>query len=174
MNNIAWKSVVGVQFVVICALSVVVYDVERPKPVPSRVENVLAEIHGVLFVGANYTQFQEKVQSLGGAIEEYKSEGGGGSILKRFNESLKLYKDSLDLWTDTINLPNTYDSNTRRPYILVRIAKEQGFEFGGDFPNKVYADVLMQKLWAKADEVGRGKKGESGSRSAAASKDGQH
>ena len=159
MSNSAWKSIVAVQFVVICALSVLLYDAKRPKQVPSRVETVLADIHGVLSVGANYTQFQEKVQSLGAAIEEYKSEGGGGPALKRFDESLQLYTDSLDLWTEMITFPNIYDSRTRRPSTLIRIAKEQGYDIGGDFSNKVHADVLMQELWSKAKEVGRGSPG---------------
>jgi len=161
MNNRVLKLILVAQFVVICVLAVLLFEATRPKTAPSRVETVLADIHGVLSVGANYTQFQEKVQSLGGAIEEYRSAGGGGATLKRFEECLKLYKDSLDLWEDTINLPNTYSrSGTRVPATLDRIAREQGFDISGEFEFKVQSDVLMQQLWAKADEVGRGGKTE--------------
>jgi hypothetical protein len=163
MSNTGLKSAVVVQFVVICALSVLLYEANRPKLAPSRVPTVLADIRGVLSVGANYTQFQEKVQSLSAAIEEYNSEGGSGPALKGFEESLKLYKDSLDLWTEMINLPNTYASETRRPSTLLRIAREQGFEITSGVSNKVQADVLMQELWAKADEGRHGKKNENGS-----------
>jgi hypothetical protein len=159
MSSRVWRLIVVVQLGVICVLAVLLFEARRPKTVPSRVETVLADIHGVLSVGANYTQFQEKVQSLGGAIEEYRSEGGDGPTLKRFEECLKLYKDSLDLWGDTINLPNTYSrSGTRVPATLERIAKEQGFDIDGPYQFKIQSDVLMQQLWAKADEVGRGNK----------------
>jgi hypothetical protein len=94
---------------------------------------VLADMRGILSVGVSYTQFQEKVQSLSGAIEEYRSDGGDGAALKRFDESLKLYKESLDLWEDTINFPSRYDSRTRVPWMFERIAKEQGFNITGDF-----------------------------------------
>lgn len=158
MSSRMLKSVVVAQLVVICVLAVLLFEATRPRTAPSRVETALADIHGALTVGANYTQFQEKVQSLGGAIEEYRSGGGDGPSLKRFDECLKLYKDSLDLWGDSINLPNTYSrSGTRPPAILQRIAKEQGMDITGEFPFKAEADVLMQQLWAKADETGRGK-----------------
>jgi hypothetical protein len=39
-------------------------------------------------VGVNYTQFQEKVQSLSAAIEEDRSDGRDGAALKRFEEFL--------------------------------------------------------------------------------------
>jgi len=161
MSSGVWKSIVVVQLVVICVLAVLLFEATRPKTVPlvpSRAETALADIHGVLSVGANYTQFQEKVQSLGGAIEEYRSQGGDGPTLKRFEECLKLYKDSLDLWGDTINLPNTYSrSGTRVPATLERVAKEQGFPIDGEYQFKVQSDVLLQQLWARADEIGRGK-----------------
>lgn len=164
MSGRIWKSIVVVQFVVICVLGVLLFEATRTKTaplVPSRVETALADIHGVLSVGANYTQFQEKVQSLGGAIEEYRSQGGDGLTLKRFEDCLKLYKDSLDLWGDTINLPNTYSrSGTRVPATLERIAKEQGYAIDGEYQFKIQSDVLLQQLWSKADEVGHGKQTE--------------
>jgi hypothetical protein len=43
------------------------------------------------------------------------------------------------------------------PTPLERIAKEQGFDLPvHEFSYKVLADVLLQQLWAKADQAGRG------------------
>jgi hypothetical protein len=153
------KAIAAVQLVVICVLAVLLFEATRPKPVPSRVETVLADIHGVLSVGANYTQFQEKVQSLSAAIEEDRSAGRGGPALKTFEESLKLYKESLDLWEDTITFPYTYGSDPSyrsAPTGLVVIAKQLGEPITKD-SYKAQADWFIKELWQKADEIGRGK-----------------
>jgi hypothetical protein len=122
------------------------------------VETALTDIHGTLSVGAKFTQLQEKVQALAAAIENFRAKGGGGSELVRFEQSLKLYKDSLDLWSDELSHSWMYEGEDISP-TLRRIAREQGFDIsrsGG--PYKVFADELLQQLWAKADEAGRGVK----------------
>jgi hypothetical protein len=161
MSATAWKSVAVVQLVTICALVVFLFESKRPKADVSKVEKVLGDIRGAMSVGANYTQFQERVQSLAAAIEGYKSDGGAGADLKRFEESLGLYKDSLDLWGEMITYPELFESGGFVPGTLRRIAGEQGFDISDkSFSNRVKGDVLLQQLWAKADEIGRGKKAE--------------
>ena len=151
--------IVVIEFVVICALSFLLVQGRRPSPERERVLQALADIHGVLAVGANYTQFQEKVQALAGAVENFRSAGGGADDLAPFYCAQKLYKDSLDLWSDEIDYPATYESERRRftPTVLQRIAKEQGFDLSGEgIPYKAFADQLLQELWRKADDAARG------------------
>lgn len=156
------KTLVGIvviQFVVICALGFLLVHGRRPPPERERVEMAFADIRGVLSVGANYTQFQEKVQALAAAVENFRSAGGTADDLARFDRAKKFYKDSLDLWSDEISYPATYESERRRftPIVLQRIAKEQGFDLSGEGVSyKIFADELLQELWKKADEVARG------------------
>jgi hypothetical protein len=153
-------AIVVIQFVVICALAFMLAQGRRPSADAEKVDTALADIRGALSVGANYTQFQEKVQALAAAIESFRAKGGPTRDIIRFEESQKLYKESLDLWSEEMSLAGLYE---RRPHghfvptVLARIAKEQSFDLTeGDYPYKIFADELMQQLWAKADQAGRG------------------
>ena len=166
MGRKALVAIVVIQFVVICALGFLLVQGRRPSAERERVETALADIRGALTVGANYTQFQEKVQALAAAVENFRSKGGAGSDLTRFEQSQKLYKDSLDLWSDELRYPALYESERRRfvPTPLERIAKEQGFDLSNpEFSYKIAADVLLQELWKKADDAGRGAEPQKGS-----------
>jgi hypothetical protein len=156
-------AIVVIQFVVICALGLLLVQGRRPTAERERVETALADIRGALSVGANYMQLQEKVQALAAAIENFRAKGGAGSDLARFERSQKLYKDSLDLWSDELTYPNRYErSPENRLFVLVptpleRIAREQGFDLPvREFSFKVLADELLQQLWTEADQAGRG------------------
>ncbi|MEO8096093.1 MAG: hypothetical protein ABI811_00205 [Acidobacteriota bacterium] len=159
MRSKALGAVVVIQFVVICALGLLLVQGRRPTAERERVKTALADIRGALSVGANYTQFQEKVQALAAAIENFRSQGGAGNDLARFEQSQKLYKDSLDLWSDELSYPGLYESERRRfvPTPLERIAKEQGLDLSEPkVPYKIFADELLQQLWKKADQAGSG------------------
>jgi hypothetical protein len=156
-------AIVVVQLVVICALGLLLVQGRRPTAERERVESALTDIHGALSVGANYTQLQEKVQALAAAIENFRAKGGAERDLARFERSEKLYKDSLDLWSDELTYPNRYERSPEDrlfvsvPTPLERIAKEQGFVLPvHEFSYKVLADELLQQLWTKADQAGRG------------------
>ena len=103
MGRKALVAIVVIQFVVICALGFLLVQGSRPSAERERVEMALADIRGALSIGANYTQFQEKVQALAAAVENFRSKGGAGSDLARFERSQKLYKDSLDLWREELS-----------------------------------------------------------------------
>ena len=160
MGRKALVVIVVIQFVVICALAFMLAQGRRASAEGERVDTALTDIRGALSVGANYTQFQEKVQALAAAIENLRAKGGATSDLTRFEESQELYKESLDLWSEEMSLAGLYE---RRPHghyvptVLARIAKEQGLDLSeGEYSYKIFADELMQQLWAKADQAGRG------------------
>jgi hypothetical protein len=159
-------TIVVVQFVVICALGFLLLQRGRPTAERERVEAALTDIHGALSVGANFTQLQEKVQTLAAAVETFRTKGGDGSELVRFEQSLKLYKDSVDLWSDKLSDSWRYEKKVGdrfgyAPTTLERIAKEQSYDISqSGIPYKIFADELQQQLWAKADEAGRGVKPE--------------
>lgn len=156
------KTLVGItviQFGVICALTFLLLQEKRPSQEKQRVETALAGIRGALSVGANYTQFQEKIQVLAVAVEGFRSTGRSADDLVRFERALKLYKDSLDLWSDQLHYPVMYESERHRftPIVLERIAREQSFDLSLEGVSyKVLADVLLQDLWKKADDAARG------------------
>ena len=160
MGRKALVAIVVAQFVVICVLGLLLVQGRRPTAEQERVEIALADIRGALSVGANYTQFQEKVQALAAAIDNFRSKGGAGGDLARFELSQKLYKDSLDLWSDELNYPGIYKRSPHGHFVpsaLERIAKEQGFDLSDPtFSYKISADVLLQQLWTKAGQAGRG------------------
>jgi hypothetical protein len=162
MGRKALVAIVMIQFLVICALGLLLLQGTRPTAERERVETSLADIRGALSVGANYTQFQEKVQALAAAVENFRAKGGGGTDLARFEQAQKLYKDSLDLWSDELNSSWRYENGRkgRVPDVLGRIAKEQGVDVSSPEISyyKYFADELLQQLWAKADEAGRGVK----------------
>jgi hypothetical protein len=161
MGRKALVAIVMVQFLVICALGLLLLQGTRPTAERERVETALADIRGALSVGANYTQFQEKVQALAAAVENFRAKGGGGTDLARFEQAQELYKDSLDLWSDELNSSWRYENGRKRvPDVLERIAKEQGVDVSSPEISyyKYFADELLQQLWAKADEAGHGVK----------------
>jgi len=156
-----------IQFVVIYALGLLLVqgrrptaDRERATADRERVEAALADIRGALSVGSNYTQLQEKVQALAAAIENLRAKGGAASDLARFERSEKLYKDSLDLLSEELSYPGLYERFPHGRYVpprLESIAKEQGFDLSEPPASyKIFADVLLQQLWTKADQAGRG------------------
>jgi len=53
-----------IQFLVICALGLLLLQGTWPTADRERVETALADICVAVSVGANYTQFQEKVQAV--------------------------------------------------------------------------------------------------------------
>jgi hypothetical protein len=81
-------------------------------------------------------------------------------------QSQKLYKDSLDFWSDELSDSWRYEKKvgdrcTSAPAPLERIAKEQSYDISNSgIHYKIFADELLQQLWAKADEAGRGVKTE--------------
>jgi hypothetical protein len=167
MGRKALVAIVVAQFVVICVFALLLVRGRRPTAEQERVETALADIRGALSVGANYTQFQEKVQALAAAIDNFRSKGGAGSDLAQFELSQKLYEDSLDLWSDELRRSALYESERRLfvPTVLERIAKEQGFvvpprgslaSSEPAVPYKYFADQLLQELWKKADDAGHG------------------
>ena len=166
MRSKVLGAIVVVQFVVICALGFLLLKGGRPTAERERVETSLTDIHGTLSVGANFTQFEEKVQALAAAIENFRAKGGGGSELVRFEQSLRLYKDSVDLWSDELSNSWEYEKKVgdrfgSAPAPLWRIAKEQGYDISNSgIHYKIFADELLQQLWAKAHEAGRGVKTE--------------
>jgi hypothetical protein len=162
MGRKALVAIVVIQFVVICALGFLLLRGGRPTAERERVEAALTDIHGTLSVGANFTQLQEKVQALAAAVENFRAKGGGGEELVRFEQSLKLYKDSVDLWNDKLSNSWRYEKKvgdrfSYAPTALLRIAKEESFDVSySGISYKVFADELLQQLWAKADQAGRG------------------
>lgn len=160
MGRKALVAIVVIQFIVICALGLLLVQGKRPTAERERVETALADIRGALSVGANYTQLQEKVQALAATIENFRARGGAGSDLERFGRSQKLYKDSLDLWGEELSYPGLYERSPHRRYAptaLERIAKEQGLDLSDpEFSYKIFADELLQQLWKKADQAGHG------------------
>jgi hypothetical protein len=166
MRSKVLGTIVVVQFVVICALGFLLLQGGRPTAEREKVETALTDIHGTLSVGANFTQLQEKVQALAATIDNFRAKGGGGSELVRFEQSLKLYKDSLDLWSDELSNSWRYEKKVGdrfgyAPAPLERIAKEQSYDISqSGIHYKIFADELLQQLWAKADEAGRGVKTE--------------
>jgi hypothetical protein len=163
MGKKALVVTVVIQFVVICALGFLLVRGTRPSAERERVETALADIRGALSVGANYTQFQEKVQAFAAAIESFRSKGGAASDLGRFESAQKLYKDSLELWNHELMYPRLYElSPEDRNFVIVptpleRIAKEQGFDLPvNEFSYKVLADELLRQLWTRADQAAGG------------------
>ena len=148
---------VVIQFVVICSLGFLLVQGRRPSAERERVETAIADVRGALSVGANYTQFEEKVQALAGAVENLRAKGPAGSDLAAFDKSLKLYKDSIDLWSDELSYPGLYERSPHGRFVprtLERVAKEQGLDLSDpEFSYKISADVLLQQLWAKADQA---------------------
>lgn len=153
MGRKALAAIVVIQFVVIGALGVLLVHGRRPTAEQEKAETALADIRGVLSVGANYTQLQERVQALAAAIENFRAKGGPESELARLERSQKLYKDSLDLWSEELSYPGLYERTPHGHYVptvLRHIAKEQGLDLSDpEFSYKIFADDLLQQLWAK-------------------------
>jgi hypothetical protein len=160
MGRKVLAAIVVIQFLVICALGLMLAQGRRQSAERERVDSALADIRGALSVGADYTQFQEKVQAFAAAVENFRAKGGAKSDLTRFEESQKLYKDSLDLWSEEINLAGLYERRPHGRYVptaLARIAREQDLDPSeGEYPYKIFADELVQQLWAEADQTARG------------------
>jgi len=174
MRRRALFAIIVFQSVVICVLGFLLVHQHRPTAEQERVELALADIRGALLVGASYTQFQEKIQALAAAIDNFRSKGGSGRDLARFEMSQKLYKDSLDLWSDELENSRLYESKLRLfvPEVMGRIAREQGFVVPPQgslkeaassepgVPYKYFAGQLLQELWKKAEATARGVKSE--------------
>jgi hypothetical protein len=140
----------AVQFVIICALGFLLFDAKHPDRDRERVETALTDIRGALSVGANYTQFQEKVQALAAAVENYRTRGAPRRYLKRYDLSLQLYKDSLEYWHYEMSMAARvdFDDPDRAEATMKRIEKEMK-ELG------VPEVTSKEQLFEKADEVWR-------------------